>query len=229
MSMRVLRFTKIDYIKTKKQMLFLPVYVLLLAVIMMNSKPEENGVITAVTVFYYMVFIMLIFSTTPFGTCKVEENGFLLLLPATTWDRVLGRFLYGATLMAFVVAVGIGCGVIYRALGYGVSGIQIALCLIGLAVGIVVMAAEYVFFYLCGENQSQNLLGIVRVMPGMIFYFVTAHLYKELLNNPADKERIMQKVGERLPAIGWGSAAVSIVIFLAAVAVCVKVIQKRGY
>lgn len=229
MSMRALRFTKIDYIKTKKQMLFLPVFLLLLAAIMTNGKPEERGVINVVTVFFYMIFIMIIFSTTPFGTCKVEENGFLLLLPATTWDRVFGRFLYGGTLMAFAMAVSIGGVVIYRALGYSVSGIQIALCLIGFAIGIVIMTVEYVFFYLCGENQSQNLLGIVRVMPGMIFYFVTAHLAKELLMNPADMERIMQKVGEWLPVIGWGSAAVSIVIFLAAVVVCVKVIQKRGY
>lgn len=229
MSMRALRFTKIDYIKTKKQMLFLPVFVLLLAAIMTNGKPEERGVINTVTVFLYMIFIMLIFSTSPFGTCKVEENGFLMLLPATTWDRVFGRFLYGGTLMASAVVVSIGGAVIYRAFGYRVSGIQIALCLIGFAIGIVIMTAEYVFFYLCGENQSQNLLGVVRVMPGMIFYFVTVDLSKELLMNPADMERIMQKVGEWLPAIGWGSAAVSIVIFLAAVAVCAKVIQKRGY
>lgn len=232
MSMRALKFTKIDFIKTKKQMLFIPFYVALIAIIMWNSGPEMYGAVntvTMVTAFFYMVFITIIFSTTPFGTCKVEENGFLLLLPATIWERVLGRFLYGFVLMMAASACGVGVTVISGILGYHVDVNQLALCLIGFAVGMVVIAAEYIFMYLCGEHQGQSMLGIVRTLPGMCFFFGTANIMKRAVADPEEAMGIIQAAGGHLLLIGLASAALSLVVFMAAALLCTKVIKKRGY
>lgn len=228
--MRALKFTKIDFIKTKEQMMFIPVYLLLVSVIMYRSTSGEGlRGINVITVFYYMIFITIVFSTTPFGTGQAKETGYLLLLPATTWERVFGRFLYGLALMGIAVVCGVMSAVGFQLMGQGYSEVDLPVCLIGFAIGILIMTAEYVFFYLFGENQGQSLLGIVRVFPGMCFFFVTANLSQKVLKNPDDVIPVMETIGNHLSLIGWGSAIGSIIILIGAVALCVRVTQKRDY
>lgn len=224
--MRALGFTKIDFVKTRQQLLFIPAYLIFVGFIMGNSRSEADAFNT-VTAFLYMVFITIIFSTTPFGTCQRQENGFLLLLPATTWDRVLGRFLYGLSLMVIAVACGMVGAVYYRMAGYGFSGIDMSMCLIGFAVGMVIMAVEYVFMYLFGENWGQNLLAIIRIVPGMCFFFATMNVSKEIFVEPDGMQQIIENISGKLVVAGWISVAVAVAIFVGAMILCAKVTQKR--
>lgn len=219
-------YAKIDYIKTKSQLLFIPFYMGLMAVIMLSPDSDVSAIST-VSVFLYMIFIMIVFSTTPFGTCQRQETGFLLLLPATTWDRVFGRFLYGFSMMLIAVVCGAVGAAVYRMTGHGFSEIDLPVCLIGFAVGLFLMTAEYVFFYLFGENKGQYLLAIVRVLPGMCFFFGTMNLSKEVLMDPDGMKQVVETVGSRLLAIGWISVAGAVVIMLAAVLLCSKMAEKR--
>lgn len=225
--MRALGFTKIDYIKTKQQLLFIPAYLVFISFLSMMSPKSDVNAFNAATIFLYMVFITIVFSTTPFGTCQRQENGFLLLLPATTHDRVLGRFLYGLSLMAIAVACSIVSAMAYRAAGRGFSEIDLPVCLIGLAVGLVMMAVEYVFMYLFGENWGQSLLAIVRIAPGMSFFFITMNLSKEILIEPEGMQQLVESVGDKLMMAGYISVAVAAAVFAGAVALCVKVAEKR--
>lgn len=224
--MRAWKFAKIDYIKTKQQMIMVPI---LLAVVVMIMGISKEGNFNGVTLFCYMVFMMTIFSTQAFGACRQQESGFLRLLPADTRDRVAGRFLYGLSLMGIAVMLGIAAQLVYRTLGYAGSGLDLPFCLIGFALGMLIMTAEYVFFYLFGENQGQNLLGIVRTVPGMCFFFISANVSSELMEEPEQMHYIVQKIGSQLRMFGWISAALSMVVFLAAIEVCIKVTEKRDY
>lgn len=224
--MKALKFMKIDYIKTKQQVIFIPVFLLLIAAIMIAPDSDVPNY-SAVVPFCYMIFMMTIFSATPFGSCRKEETGFLQLLPATTWDRVAGRFLYGVSLMSIAIVFGIAAVEIYRILGFEMNAMDIPLCMIVLAVGILIMTAEYIFFYLFGENTSQNLLSIVRTVPGMCFFFVTANLSKEIKKDPEKMFQIMQVVGEHLKTIGWVSIAVAVAALIAASVFCAKVTDKK--
>lgn len=226
--MKALKFMKIDYIKTKQQVLFMPVFLLLIAVIMMAPDSDVPNY-SAVMPFCYMIFMITIFSTTPFGSCRREETGFLQLLPATTWDKVAGRFLYGVSLIAVAIVFGIAAVGIYRILGFEISAMDIPLCMIVLAVGILIMTAEYIFFYLFGENTSQSLLSIVRTVPGMCVFFVSANLSKEIRKDPEKMFQIMQVVGEHLMTIGWVSIAVAVAALIAASVFCAKVTDKKDY
>lgn len=217
---------KIDYVKTKQQMLFTPVLLLLVAIIMMAPDSDIREY-SAVVPFSYMVFMMIIFSCSPFGSCRREETGFLQLLPATTRDRVAGRFLYGMSLMMIAVVLGAGAMAAFRVFGFQSSAMDIPLCLIVLAVGIFIMTAEYVFFYLFGENTAQNLLGIIRVVPGMCFFFVTANLSKELLKDPVKMTQAMETVGRYLNLISRIALTASLVMFVAAIWLCAAVTDKR--
>lgn len=226
--MKALKFMKIDYIKTKQQVLFMPVFLLLIAVIMMAPDSDVPNY-SAVMPFCYMIFMITIFSTTPFGSCRREETGFLQLLPATTWDKVAGRFLYGVSLIAVAIVFGIAAVGIYRILGFEISAMDIPLCMIVLAVGILIMTAEYIFFYLFGENTSQSLLSIVRTVPGMCVFFVSANLSKEIRKDPEKMFQIMQVVGEHLMTVGWVSIAVAVAALIAASVFCAKVTDKKDY
>lgn len=224
--MRALGFTKIDFIKTRQQLLFIPAYLLLMAVIMGNPRTETDAFNT-VTVFLYLVFIVIVFSTTPFGTCQRQENGFLLLLPATTRDRVLGRFLYGLSLMVIAVGGGIVSAALYKITGRGFSEIDLPVCLFGFAIGIVIMSVEYAFMYLFGANWGQNLLAIVRILPGMCFFFATMNVSKEIFMNPEGIRQLDKAVGNELMLAGCISVMVAAAVFTAVVALCVKVTEKR--
>lgn len=224
--MKALHFMKIDYVKTKQQMLFTPVLLLLVVIIMMAPDSDIREY-SAVVPFSYMVFMVIIFSCSPFGSCRREETGFLQLLPATTRDRVAGRFLYGMSLIMIAVVLGAGAMAAFRVFGFQSSAMDIQLCLIVLAVGIFIMTAEYVFFYLFGENTSQNLLGIIRVVPGMCFFFVTANLSKELLKDPVKMTQAMETVGRYLNLISRIALTASLVMFVAAIWLCAAVTDKR--
>lgn len=226
--MKALRFMKIDYIRTRQQMLFLPVIIFAVSAIMMGSGSGIRGG-NVVPAFCYTIFLVIIFSTTPFGTCQRKDAGFLMMLPASTWDRVFGRFLYGISMMAGAVVVGVCFVLGYRAAGYVPTSVEVSLCLIGFAIAVLLMTGEYVFFYLFGENQSQNLLGIARVVPGMIFFFASSSLSSEIVENPAELARVMETVGSRLLLIGWVCAAASVIVLFAAILFCVRMTERRDY
>lgn len=224
--MRAFNFMKIDYIKTKTQMILVPLMLLFVAMIMMAPDSDVSSY-SAVVPFCYMVFMMTIFSASPFGSCRREESGFLQLLPASTWDRVIGRFFYGISLMLIAAAMGVGAMAAYHMMGFTIGRMDIPICMMGLAAGILIMTAEYVFFYLFGENKGANLLGIVRTIPGMCMFFVTANVYKAMMREPDQAARIMQGIGSRLTLIAGGSVTLSVMILAAAIVLCVKVTEKR--
>ncbi|MCI9256047.1 MAG: hypothetical protein HFI58_14740, partial [Lachnospiraceae bacterium] len=98
--MKALYFAKIDYIKTRTQWyMMLSISVIVIVIMMLNSSSMVGQVN-----FMYGVFIAIVFSTNPFGACTRKDMGFQQLLPATTFQRVAGRFLFGM----FLLLTGIG-------------------------------------------------------------------------------------------------------------------------
>lgn len=224
--MKAFKFMKIDYIKTKHQMLITPLFLLAIVVIMMAPDSDIKE-FSAVVPFCYMVFMMIVFSCSPFGSCRREETGFLQLLPATTWDRVAGRFLYGISLIMIAAVLGIGAMGIGQMFGIRISALDVPLCLVALGIGILIVTAEYVFFYLFGENTAQNLLGIVRVLPGMCFFFISANLSKDIINDPDKVQQFAETVGRHLNMIGGISVVISLIMFVAAIWLCAAMTDKR--
>ncbi|MBD5450724.1 MAG: hypothetical protein HDR28_11365 [Lachnospiraceae bacterium] len=226
--MRALRFTKIDYIKTKQQVLY--ILVVLAVVLLLMLRNFRDG-FSPLVIFCYAVFMGIVFCTAPFGMCQRKDAGFLLLLPATTRDRILGRFLYGLSYMVLAALIGSVAMFGYRGLR-GVSdtmGAEWSLCLMIASAGIVIVAVEYMFLYLFGENQSQNILGVVRVLPGMLFYFGSMWLMNTVMESPEQFAGAIEYIGTHLTAIGLGSAVAALAVLAVAVVLCVMVTEKRDY
>ena len=224
--MKALYFTKMDYMRAKSQLLLFPAGLVLMIAIMLFEHIDGYN---ATTLFIYELFFAIVSCTAPFGTCRREDAGFLLLLPATTRDRVVGRFLYGITLLLFAVVCGGTAMIGYMALGYRYSPIELIICLIGFSVGILIMTAEYVFLYLFGELQGPQVLNFIRVIPGMCYFFVGINLSGRLTAHPEQAANAIMFMFNHLKTIGIVSIAAALIVPVAAIVLCVKVTEKKDY
>lgn len=226
--MRAFYFTKIDFIKTKPQLIMVPFIMLIIGMIMLRGSSGRSN-FDVLVVFCYMLFIAIVFSTAPFGECRRKDEGFLMLLPAGTRDRVVGRFLYGISLQMIAVVIGTINAVAYHVSGYGVGPAELYLCLIGLSAGILLMTAEYVFFYLFGENSATQLLSLARVVPGMCFYIGSVFVSGMLRDQPELVTGAMETAGNLLGVIVLLSVAAALIVLAAAISLCVRMTEKRDY
>lgn len=224
--MRALYFTKIDFIKTKPQMIMAPFIMLFVGLIMVLGG-DDGSSYNAVTLFVYMLFIAIVFSTAPFGECRRKDAGFLMLLPAGTRDRVVGRFLYGISLQVSAAVLGAVCVVGYRALGREGNPADLSVCLIGLSVGILLMSAQYVFFYLFGENSGTQLLNFARVIPGMCYFMGAVYVSNMIKEQPERVAGTMEAVIGLLNIIGIIGVAAAFTVLMAAITVCVKLTERK--
>ena len=226
--MRAIQFAKIDFIKTKQQILWI-LLVIPVVVLFMLRQGSDSPI--ALVIFCYALFMALVFNTTPFGTCQRQETGFLLLLPATTRERISGRFLYGLSFMVIAALV----GVVGMYLGEMISGtvieaeIIVPFCMVAFAVCMVLMALEYVILYLFGEQQSPNILSLIRMIPGFVFFFGAMGLIGGAQDDPEVTAALMEYIGGHPMLIGWCSLAVAFVLFAAAAMLCTAVTKKRDF
>ena len=225
--MKALYFTKMDHMRAKQQLLLFPAGLALMIAIMLFENIDGWN---SITLFLYELFFAIVSCTAPFGTCRREDAGFLMLLPATTRDRVVGRFLYGISLMLFAALFGVIAMIgNMMVLGYMYSPIELAICLVGFSVGILIMTAEYVFLYLFGENQGQQVINFIRVLPGMCYFFVGINLTSRLTAHPEQVADAIMFMINHSEIIGIASMAVALIVPVAAIALCVKVTEKKDY
>ena len=224
--MKALYFTKIDHIRAKQQLLLFPAgLALMIAIILFEHIDGWN----TTTLFIYELFFAIVSCTAPFGTCRREDAGFLMLLPATTRDRIVGRFLYGISLMLFAAAVGGIAMIGNMALGYRYSPIELAVCLIGFCVGILIMTVEYAFLYLFGENQGPQILNFIRVIPGMCYFFVGLNLSGQLAAHPEEAVDAIAFMISHLEMIGIVAIGAVVIVLAVTITLCVKVTEKKDY
>lgn len=224
--MKALYFTKIDHMKAKQQLLLFPLGLALMIAIMLF---EDIDGWNSTTLFLYEVFFAIVSCTAPFGMCRREDAGFLMLLPATTRDRIMGRFLYGISLMLFAAVIGGIAMIVNMTLGYRYSPIELTICLIGFSVGILIMAAEYAFLYLFGENQGQQVINFMRVLPGMCYFFVGINLASRLTAHPEQAADAIMFMLSHLETIAIVSIAAALIVLVATIILCVKVTEKKDY
>ncbi|MDE6737510.1 MAG: ABC-2 transporter permease [Lachnospiraceae bacterium] len=226
--MRAIQFTKIDFIKTKQQILWI-LLVIPVIVLFMLWQGSEGPV--PLFIFCYTLFMALVFSTTPFGSCQWQERGFLVLLPATTRDRISGRFLYGLSFM-LVSALAGGVGMYLGEMMSGVmieAEILVPFCMVAFAVCMVLLALEYVVLYLFGEQQSPNILSLIRMIPGFAFFFGSMSMIGSVREKPEVFLALMEYIDGHLMMIGWCSLAAAFVLFAAAAMLCTAVTKKRDF
>lgn len=163
--MRSLKFTKIDYMKTRKQGRLM---IFILVIGLCFSRGQNNGFLAGLV---YTVFIGSIFINAVFADFTMHNAGFLLLLPGSAWHRVCGRFFYGIGCEAALCTA-------YWLLGTLVSGGRMLLlqsmpiCLAVMLVGIAMTDLQFMTFYLVGEMKSQYAMALTRVAFPLVFWII---------------------------------------------------------
>lgn len=163
--MRSLKFTKIDYLKTRKQGRLM---IFILVIGLCFSRGQNNGFLAGLV---YTVFIGSIFINAVFADFTMHNAGFLLLLPGSAWHRVCGRFFYGIGCEAALCTA-------YWLLATLVSGGRILLlqsmpvCLAVMLIGIAMTDLQFLTFYLVGEMKSQYAMALTRVAFPLLFWIV---------------------------------------------------------
>ncbi len=230
--MRALQFMKIDYIKTKQQAVMFPLFWLIAAIFASGAVGERP--FPLITAFTYIMFVAVIFSTAPFGACTKKDAGFLVLLPSTVADRVVGRFLYAVSLLVSSLAVIGIMALACRLAGVSIFGWTLISCPVILAVSVLTIALEFDFFYLFGENKSAQILSLVRMIPGMAMFFVMNSVMDNLVREKPGGIAVymaeaLNMSPAKMQAAAWACVAIAAAVFIGSILLCIKVTAKRDY
>lgn len=224
--MRAINFMKIDYILTKQQMrIVLPLFVI---VALLGGKTMGDAWMLFLC--SYLLFIGTIFSTTPFGSCQRKNMGFLLMLPGTVAERVIGRFLFGLSYIVMAVLFCAAVMGVFSLFGNEVNMLVVGLILCNTALGLFIVALEYLISYLFGEGKDnwQYLGNIVRIAPGMAMFFLSMHVVGKIGEEAYVADR-MTFLSQKIVSTGLLALGVSLLVIVLSVGICVKVIEKRDY
>lgn len=223
--MRAINYMKVDYMLTRQQLrIMLP---LVIVAILVGRGMGGVGVLVTCC---YMLFVATLFSTASFGNCQRKNTGFLLMLPATVWERVAGRFLYGMTYIVMTVIICFAGMGIYSLFGYEITQMTIGLFLCNLALAIVIVAFEYLISYIFGEGKGnwQYLGNIVRIAPGMGMFFLFMFILGKADEEPYAMDRL-EFLTQKIVSTGMLALAAALLIMALAAVICVKVIERRDY
>lgn len=224
--MRAIKFMKIDYILMKQQMrIALPLFVI---VAILAGK--TMGDVWMLFVCSYLLFIATIFSTTPFGSCQRKNTGFLLMLPATVAERVIGRFLFGLSYIGMAVLFCAAVMGVFSLFGNEINMTVVGLMLCNTALGLFIVALEYLICYLFGEGKGnwQYLGNIVRIAPGMAMFFLSMHVVGKIGGEAYAAER-MAFLSQQIFSIGLIALGAAFLFIALSVVISVKVIARRDY
>lgn len=224
--MRAINYMKVDYVLSKQQMrIILPVFVI---VALLAGKTMGDGWM----LFFcsYLLFIATIFSTTPFGICQRKNTGFLLMLPGTVAERVIGRFLFGLSYIAMAVLCCVAVMGVCSRFGYEIDVMAVGLMLCNMALGIFIVAFEYLICYLFGEGKGnwQYLGNIVRIAPGMGMFFLSMSVLGKMEEETYVVDR-MEFLSRQILSVGALALGAAILVIVLSVVICVKVIENRDY
>lgn len=223
--MRAIQYMKVDYLLSRQQQRFLPI----LAIVAVVSGRAFGNMMT-VYICSYLIFISTVFSTAPFGSCHRKNTGFLLMLPATVTERVVGRFLYGLSFIAMTALFCVVCMGVLSLFGYEITAVAVGLLLCNLALGLFIVALEYLISYVFGEGKSnwQYLGNIVRIAPGMGMFFLFMSIMGDMDEEAYVADR-MEFLSQKIVSIGALGLVAALLVMAAAIVVSVKVIEKRDY
>lgn len=174
--MNSIKFAKIDLKITKMQSKTIIVFIIIAVVLTIYFSNPIWGMM-------YTCFGSIIMSMIPFNYVNAPNCGFLNMLPATTFSRVMGRYLYSVIMTLAAILIGLISVVIGTfAANQGVEGLApIALSFFLFA--LLCQWLQYLLAYIMAPFQNQQMvIMLLRMIPAFIFFGV-ASTYSEDINH----------------------------------------------
>ena len=162
--MQAIKFMFVDILKSKIQIMVL----FFIAIVQLWMMSMSSSPLNAV---YYMFFCAVIISVQPFLQEQTAEVGFINMLPGTRKNRVVGRYLFALfnnvlCLVISLINISISSVLFHKNTKFVWEGI-----LLNISISLIFCSLQYILFYALGKMKSQQLAGIVMIIPGFIMFF----------------------------------------------------------
>jgi hypothetical protein len=220
--MRVFSFFKTDCIMLMFQRKILA---LLIIITILLSVMQENPYWGPL----YMGFAGILLSTIPFGIKQKSDTGFLLMLPGTDRERVMGRFFFGIVLLFLCLLVGEMISLITIARGDNSLKKEFIMLVSFLAAGMIFVSLEYTILYLIGEIKSRQFMSIISMLPGFLFFFLGEWVFS---SEDGGLERLYRYFlwisSHRVLSVGILFCFAALV-FAAGIFISVQAVKKRDF
>lgn len=142
-------------------------YMLLIFVIASGMFSVYSG-IGAVA---YMLFGGLILTSTAFNVQK-QTVSFTALVPGSTLQKVLGRYLGGILCIFVCVVFGVISAFIIKMIGYENGEIEVSLLAGLVGVTLLFLALQNMMLYLLTPMLGVQLVSLIRMIPGFVLFFL---------------------------------------------------------
>lgn len=216
--MKSIKFTKIDFIMSRSQFKLLIIFILISLFIIVQSN-DTMFIIT------YLNFGTLIISITPFTLESTAYCGFTNLLPAKVGDRVTGRYLYFLFLTGIINIIGTLMIVFFDS--YYLTGNNLFIYFIIIAFNIIIGSLQFLLFYVVGQFKSQQVMSLVRMVPGFLFFFIMSGFSNKVTDNPELMTSLLKNIVESLNMIAYVSIAIAFFVFLLCIFLSTSICKKK--
>lgn len=120
----------------------------------------------------YMLFGGLVLASTLFTTESAQTVSFSALVPGSTWQKVVGRYLGSILAMILFGCLGLAAFYGVRLAGFAEGGTDLRLLAALAGIGLFFLAVQNVLLYLCLPLLGVQAAHIVRMVPGFIMFFL---------------------------------------------------------
>lgn len=219
--MRVLKFTKVDLIKTRKfyYILLFP----MLTVFLLARDPKMPAMFGVA----YCLFVSIVVAALPFNTEAQNESGFLQLLPAKPGEQILGHFTFGlcANLVGFVLGIisaMVAHAIVPGASLFSLNGASIeGFYPLLLGIALLFTGLESLLMTLF-RFQNIHAAQLMRTVPAFIFFFGMNSLATN--GDAPGRDALLFLSG----AGGYAALGVCLATFLALALLAAGISRKRG-
>lgn len=160
---QIIGYIEYDYMNIKYGMW----YMLLIFTIVSGMFSTYSG-IGAVS---YMLFGGLILASTAFNVQK-QTVSFTALVPGSTLQKVLGRYLGGILCIFICVVFGVISAAIIKMIGYENGEIEMSMLAGLVGVTLLFLALQNMMLYLLTPMLGMQLVSLIRMIPGFVLFFL---------------------------------------------------------
>ncbi len=211
--MRIVKFIKADFILTRPQVKLMGCFLILAVLVSLCVSNPGFGV-------FFICFGSVIFANTPFNSIRASDCGFTNLLPATTFTRVAGRYLFGVIMCLLGVTMGVISWLISNCFVKVDSKLLGQTVLIVLAGTLIALAIQYIMFYIRGNKAVNQWLVFLPFLPGLLFFAFGTSLL-QWMNE-------VENFGVHM-AILAGLNGAAVIILAAAMAISYQICKRRDF
>lgn len=213
-------FSKIDFRFVFSQRMFIMLFPILAIVIGINT-----GISFIVT---YLCFGVLVISTTPFYVENKGNSAFVLMLPGNERDRVIGRYMTFVINVIIASSFGVVASFVLQAFGcFQIKPIDLVMCGTAVVATLIIGSLQLFLFYAVGRDKNEQVMNIMRLVPGFIFFFGSMSFFDAVEENPESVVNLIEWLNRFKYVLLSCGAATAVILLVVCIVFSARIIKKR--